>query len=128
MKRLSSLLLTLYALGAVMLFLVIGMVLAQVKPFSAAMPAMDQGLIRDWLPVALGGGAVPCLMGLWFLALCASVGLLVANLCACTITRLLPRLKNSGRVHSWLLLLAHVLMVLILLGHVVAINIDEFAA
>lgn len=117
MKKLSSLLLTLYALGAVVFFLIIGMVLAQVEPFSLAMPAMDQGLIRDWLPTALGGKMVPALLGLWFLALCASVGILVLNLCACTITRLLPRLKNNHGVHTWLLLLAHVLMVVILVGH-----------
>ena len=53
----------------------------------------------------------------WFLALCAAVGLLVLNLCACTWTRLLPRLKTGSRLDYWLLLLSHVFMILILLGH-----------
>lgn len=117
MNRLSSLTLTLYALGAVLLCLAVGMALAQLKPFSAAMPAMDHGLILDWLLSAFSGEPAAALLGGWFLALCASVGLLVLNLCACTLTRLLPRLRNGARVHSWLLLLAHALMVLILLGH-----------
>jgi len=120
-KKLSSLLLTLYALGGVVFLLIAGMILAQVKPYSAAMPAMDQALIRLWLPTALSGGPASALLGCWFLALCGAVGLLVANLVACTITRLLPRLSagqvNGGRLHSWLLLLAHALMVVILLGH-----------
>jgi hypothetical protein len=116
-KQLSSLLLTVYALGGVVLCLVTGILLAQLRPFSLVMPSMDHRLILDWLLAAFQGGATSLALGIWFLALCASVGLLVVNLCACTLTRLLPRLKNGTRLHSWLLLLAHVFMVLILLGH-----------
>jgi len=117
MNRMSSLTLTLYALGAVLICLAAGMVLAQVKPYSAAMPSMDHQLILDWLLTAFSGEPAAAVLGVWFLALCASVGLLVLNLCACTLTKLLPRLRNGARTHSWLLLLAHVLMILILLGH-----------
>ena len=117
MKALSSLTLTLYALGALVLCLAVGMILAQAPPYSQAMPAMDQGLILDWLLDQLAQGQGVSLLAVWFLALCCSVGLLVLNLCACTWTRLLPRLRNGSRLQNWLLLLAHVLMILILLGH-----------
>jgi hypothetical protein len=116
-KRLSSLSLTLWSLGATGLFLVAGMVLAQAPPFARAMAGMNQVLVWDWLWASAGGGAARGLVALWFLGLCGAVGLLVANLAACTWTRLLPRLRAGARLHSWLLLLAHVLMILILLGH-----------
>jgi hypothetical protein len=117
MKRLSSLVLTLYALIGVVFCLAVGIVLAQVQPYAAAMSRMNQGLLWDWL--LAGGGWEPGAKALvfWFLALCAAVGVLVLNLCACTWTRLLPRLKNSSCLNYWLLLLSHVLMILILLGH-----------
>lgn len=117
MKRLSSLVLTLYALGGVVLCLAVGIVLAQVPPYAAAMTRMDQGLVLDWLLAAWQGAPATTVLALWFLALCTAVAVLVVNLCACTWTRLLPRLKNVSRFQYWLLLLAHVLMLLILLGH-----------
>lgn len=117
MKRLSSLVLTLYALGGVVLCLAVGIVLAQVQPYSAAIRRMDHGLVRDWLLAAGGGEAGSVVLALWFLGLCTAVGVLVLNLGACIWTRLLPRLKNVSRFNYWVLLLAHVLMILILLGH-----------
>lgn len=117
MKRLSSLVLTLYALGGVVLCLAVGIVLAQVQPYNAAMARMNQGLLWDWLLAAGGGESGSAVLIIWFLGLCAAVGVLVLNLCACIWTRLLPHLKNESRFNSWLLLLAHVFMILILLGH-----------
>ena len=117
MKRLSSLVLTLYALGGVVLCLAVGLVLAQVPPYAAAMSRMNHGLLRDWLLAGGGGGPGAKVMVIWFLALCVAVGVLVLNLCACTWTRLLPRLKTGSRLDYWLLLLSHVFMILILLGH-----------
>ncbi|MEW5914210.1 MAG: hypothetical protein AB1814_16765 [Thermodesulfobacteriota bacterium] len=117
MKHLSSLVLMLYALGGVVFCLAVGIVMAQVRPYSMIMPSMDHGLILDWLLASLGGKSGSMLLSVWFLALCAAVGVLVLNLCCCAWTKLLPRLQNGTRVHSWLLLLAHVLMILILLGH-----------
>ncbi|MDD2903107.1 MAG: hypothetical protein PHU44_11810 [Syntrophales bacterium] len=117
MKRLSSLVLTLYALSAVVLCLAVGIVLAQAPPFAAAMTRMDHGLVLDWLLAARAGASASKVLALWFVTLCTAVAILVVNLCACTWTRLLPRLKNVSRVNYWLLLLAHVLMILILLGH-----------
>ena len=54
MKRLSSLVLTLYALGGVVLCLAVGLVLAQVPPYAAAMSKMNQGprLRRPSSPVS----------------------------------------------------------------------------
>jgi hypothetical protein len=95
----------------------VGLVLAQVQPYNAAMSGMNQGLLLNWLLAAGGGVSGANLLVGWFLALCAAVGVLVLNLCACTWTRLLPRLKNGSRLDYWLLLLSHVLMILILLGH-----------
>lgn len=117
MKRLSSLVLTLYALGGLVLCLAVGIVLAQVAPYAAAMSRMNHGLLLDWLLADRGGEPGSAVLTLWFLGLCTAVGVLVLNLCACTWTRLLPRLKNVSRFHYWLLLLAHALMILILLGH-----------
>jgi hypothetical protein len=117
MKRLSSLVLTLYALGAVVLCLAVGLVLAQVRPYSAAMSGMNHGMLLAWLLAGGGGAPGAKLLVSWFLALCAAVGVLVLNLCACTWTRLLPRLKNGSRFDYWLLILSHVLMILVLLGH-----------
>ena len=116
MKALSSLKLTVYALAGVVLVLVAGMILAQVQPQAQAMKAMNAGLVRDWLlagPDQEGHNQV----AVWFVALCLAVGILVVNLAACAWTRLWPRLKNGARCHDWLLFLAHVLMILILLGH-----------
>jgi hypothetical protein len=117
MKRLSSLVLTLYALGGLVLCLAVGIVLAQVEPYGTAMTRMNHGLLLDWLLAAGGGGPGSKVLIFWFLALSAAVGVLVLNLCACTWTRLLPRLKNDSSLDSWLLLLSHLLMLLILLGH-----------
>lgn len=117
LKRLSSLVLTLYALSAVVLFLAVGIVLAQVEPYATAMNRMDDGLLLDWLLTEWGRGPGSKVLTVWFLGLCAAVAVLMLNLCACTWTKLLPRLKNESRFHAWLLLLAHVLMLLILLGH-----------
>lgn len=117
MKRLSSLILTLYALGILVLCLLVGMILTQAAPYSQAMRAMDHGLILDWLVERFAAGQGASLPVVWFLALCGAVGLLVLNLFACTWTRLIPRLKNSARFHAWLLLAAHVLIALVLLGH-----------
>ncbi|MFZ5450560.1 MAG: hypothetical protein ACOZF2_01615 [Thermodesulfobacteriota bacterium] len=117
MKRLSSLVLTLYALSGVVLCLAVGIVLAQVQPYAAAMNRMNHGLLLDWLLAGGGGEPGSKVLVLWFLGLCAAVGVLVLNLCACTWTRLLPRLQNRSPCQYWLLLLSHVLMLLILLGH-----------
>jgi len=117
MKRLSSLVLTLYALGGLVLCLAAGIVLAQVEPYSAAMSRMNHGLLLDWLLAAGGGESGSAVLILWFLGLCVSVGVLALNLCACIWTRMLPRLKNVSSFNYWVLLLAHVFMILILLGH-----------
>ncbi|MFH1153869.1 MAG: hypothetical protein V1793_08635 [Pseudomonadota bacterium] len=117
MKHLSSLFLTLYALGGIVLCLGAGMILVQMSAFSTVVQAMDRGLILDWLFTAFQGKSASTLLGIWFLSLFTSVGVLVINLCACTWTRLIPRLRNRASAHSWLLLLAHVLMILILMGH-----------
>lgn len=117
MRSLASLTLTLFALGALVLLLAMGVILAQVRPYSGLMTAMDGGLILDWLLTETDGRSGSTLLRIWFLGLCAAVGLLVVNLCACTWTRLLKRLRNGVRLHAWLLVLAHALMVLILLGH-----------
>ncbi len=117
MKMLSSLNLTLWALGAIALCLLIGMILAQVPLSSALVASMNKGLVLDWLIDAVSAGAGPVALAVWFAALCASVGLLVLNLGACTYTRLWPRLMHAKRVHTVLLFMVHALMIVILLGH-----------
>lgn len=116
MNKLSSLYLTLYCLAGLALWLAAGMVLAQTPPFMLHMKAMDQTLIRDWLA---GPALDQPVVLVWFLLLCAGVGLLTLNMAVCTWTRLLPRLKgNGGRLRTWFLAGVHILMLLVLLGHV----------
>ncbi|KMY67828.1 hypothetical protein AAU61_08145 [Desulfocarbo indianensis] len=107
--------LTLYCLAGLALWLAAGMLLAQTQPYMLHMKAMDQTLLRDWLAgPALGQPVVL----VWFLVLCGGVGLLALNMAVCTWTKLLPRLKgNGGRLRTWFLAGVHVLMLLVLLGH-----------
>lgn len=117
MNKLSSLNLTLWALGAISFCLLVGVVLAQVPPSSRYVALMNKGLVLDWFLSAFSEGLGPLLIAIWFVALCASVGLLVINLCACTYTRLWPRFMRGKRLHNTLLFLVHALMIVILTGH-----------
>lgn len=117
MNKLASLNLTLWSLGAIVVCLLIGMILAQIPPTYGLVALMNKGLVLDWLIDAVEEGAGAAALAVWFLALCGSVGMLVLNLAACTYTRLWPRMNNGHGLHRVLLFLVHVLMIVILVGH-----------
>lgn len=114
MERLSSLKFTLASLSALMIWLGLGVFLGQPKLLAASFFDMNRMLILDWL---LGPAWSQPLAPLWFLGLCLGVGVMLLNLGACTLTRLLPRLRAGNALKGWLLTLVHLVMLAVLLGH-----------
>ncbi|BEQ14200.1 hypothetical protein [Desulfoferula mesophila] len=114
MERLSSLKFTLGSLGALMIWLGLGVFIGQPKLLAAAFFDMNRMLILDWL---LGPAWEHPLAPLWFLGLCLGVGVMLLNLGCCTFTRLLPRLRAGNALRGWLLTLVHLVMLVVLLGH-----------
>ncbi|MCF8033104.1 MAG: hypothetical protein K9K66_16220 [Desulfarculaceae bacterium] len=114
MQRLASLKFTLASLAGLIIWLGLGVALGQSKLLTASFVEMNSQLIRDWL---LGPAWSQPLAPLWFLLLCVGVGVMLLNLGACTITRLLPRLRSGNALKGWLLTLVHLVMLVVLLGH-----------
>ena len=114
LARLSSLKFTLASLGGLMLLLALGMVLSRNKAFDPQFAAMNRALVLDWLR---GPAWSEPAVAIWFVALCLGVGVMLLNLGACTLTRLLPRLRGASQVKGWVLTLVHLVMLAVLLGH-----------
>lgn len=114
MERLSSLKFTLGSLSALMLWLGLGVFIGQPALLAASFFDMNRMLILDWL---LGPAWAQPLAPLWFMGLCLGVGIMLLNLGACTLTRLLPRLRAGNALKGWLLTLVHLVMLAVLLGH-----------
>lgn len=114
MQRLASLKFTLASLAGLVLWLGLGVALGLSKYLTASFAEMNSLLIRDWLA---GPAWDQPLTPLWFLGLCLGVGVMLTNLGACTITRLLPRLRSGSALKGWLLTLVHLVMLVVLLGH-----------
>ncbi len=122
LERLSSLKFTLWTLAVLVAWLGLGVVLAQVPTLAPGFKLMNQILLLTWL---LGPAWQVPLVPLWFLVLCLGVGVMLLNLAACTLTRLLPRLRSSNRAAGWLLTLAHLVMLVVLLGHMAEMGIGH---
>jgi hypothetical protein len=122
MERLSSLKLTLWALIAICVWLGLGVLLSQTTWLAPGFKAMNQILLLDWL---LGPAWQLALVPVWFLVLCLGVGVMLLNLAACTLTRLLPRLRSTNHAAGWLLTLAHLVMLVVLLGHVAEMGLGH---
>ncbi len=114
MQRLSSLKFTLGSLAGLMIWLGLGVVLLQPKLLGPSFQEMNCMLILDWM---LGAAWNKPLAPIWFLGLCLGVGVMLLNLGACTLTRLLPRLRPGNRLRGWLLTLVHLVMLVVLVGH-----------
>lgn len=114
LERLSSLKFTLISLIVLISWLGLGVYLGLTKALAPHFLRMNQMLLLDWM---LGPAWEEPLTPIWFLLLCLGVGVMLLNLGACTLTRLLPRLRSATRFKGWLLTLVHLVMLLVLLGH-----------
>ncbi|MFH1034378.1 MAG: hypothetical protein V1806_07715, partial [Pseudomonadota bacterium] len=111
--RLGSPRLAFILLCGLAVWLGLGVALAQITATAPLMRALNQGRGSVWL--AGPGFGDPLLLG-WLLGLALWGGLLIVNLCCCS----LAWLAGRGALHNWrrgLLLLAHVLLALVILGH-----------
>ncbi|MCB2187335.1 MAG: hypothetical protein KQJ78_13010 [Deltaproteobacteria bacterium] len=113
-RRLASWWLTLGSLGFLVLWLMVGMVLAVVPPYAKALAGLNEVLVWDWLFTQ-----APQEPGLtaWLAVLCLAVTLLMVNLLACTVTLLTARWRAGQRWAAALLLAMHLLLASILAGH-----------
>lgn len=122
METLSSLKFALTSLVTMIVWLGVGVALGAVKSLAPGFKAMDKTLILTWLT---GPAWEHPVAPLWFLGLCLAVGVMLLSLAACTFTRLLPRLRGSNRVKGWLLTLVHLIMLLVLTGHLAEMGLGH---
>lgn len=122
METLSSLKFALWSLVTMIVWLGAGVALGGIKSLAPHFKAMDQTLIVDWL---LGPAWQMPMVPLWFLGLCLAVGVMLTSLAACTLTRLLPRLRGGSRFKGWLLTLVHLIMLLVLVGHLAEMGLGH---
>ena len=113
-NRLSSLTLSFWALTFLAVWFGLGAITSYIPALRPGLDAMNGELVRDWI---MNSAWKTPVAGIWFLGLCAAAGIMVVNLFCCTWTRLIPRMTGTRRGSGRLLVLIHLIMVLVLLGH-----------
>jgi hypothetical protein len=126
--RIAALSVTFYLLAALIGWLAVGIALSRMQGTGELLKQMNQELVLDWL---LGAGPADWPIVAWFLILCLLNALLFANLLFCSATQLAGRLFSRGRPNrpkAALLFLIHILVLLILLGHLANLAVGSKSA
>jgi hypothetical protein len=119
-RRLSSLSLCFYLLGALFFWMSLGIVLAEYPGSETAFNRINDRLVLDWL---LSSGKQDRWLAVWFLVLCLLNLALLVNLVFCLAAGLWKRIFSNGRIKQVLLFVMHLLIIGILLGHLVNMGV-----
>ncbi len=114
LQRLSSLPLSAGIMAALIAWLSLGLILAHHPVTDAAVQQMNDRLLLYWL---LHNSREHWLLSLWLGGLFILSGFLLVNLIGCSLTMLLPRLRVRRDRKSFLSLLLHVLLGVVMIGH-----------
>ena len=113
--RLSSLSLCFYLLAALILWLAIGIFLARFPETDQVIHEMNDKLVLDWL---LAPETKDWRIISWFTGFCILNLLFFINLALCSVTNLWNRIfLNNNKTKNTLLFAIHILIALIMLGH-----------
>src|SRR6056297_157427 len=120
-SRLASFSLAFYLMGALVLWLFLGIFLARCPATDPAIHQMNQKLILDWL---FDAETMDWRVVGWFLGFCLLNLFLFVNLAACTATSSWNRMFfNNDKTKKRLLFVIHGLIALIMIGHLANMGI-----
>lgn len=113
-EKLSSLNLTMWVLVFLILWVGLGLYLAGAESYTEAFREMNNMLIREWLFSEKTGAGF---LKIWFVILCAAMGLMGINLIFCSWTKIFRIMMSKFNGPKLFMLIVHVVFGFVALGH-----------